>query len=233
MLVWGAVAGTSGGLGLGLFFAAMARGLISIVTPVAALVSAAVPAIVGVLRGEPLTRPQVAGMLLALVAVAIISRPQEDDGSTRATISGGGGRQPRGSGTVLGLAVAAGLGFAGFYLAMDGAMLAGGDVWWPVVAARTTGSVLVLATLVVLRTAPRAPLRVLPLLVLAAIGDVGGIVFFNIAIASGPLSLAAVLSSMYPVTTVLLAWLVLRERLGRGHLLAVILALVGVVLIAL
>jgi drug/metabolite transporter (DMT)-like permease len=233
VLAWGTVAGVSSFVGLGLFFAAMARGMISIVTPVAALVSAAIPAVIGVSRGETLQPPQLIGMVLALIAVAVISRPLEGESAGQGTLAGGGERRPASSGTVVGLAILAGLGFAGFFLSMDNAKLAGGDVWWSIVAARATASVMVLATLVMLRTVPRAPMRVVPLLVIAAAGDVGGILFFNMAIATGQLSLAVVLSSMYPVITTILAWLVLRERLGRAHLTAVILALVGVVLIAL
>ncbi|MBA2254306.1 MAG: EamA family transporter, partial [Chloroflexi bacterium] len=219
--------------GLALFFSAMVRGMISLVTPITALVSASVPAIVGMVRGEALTQAQLGGMILALVAVTIISRPLGSDAAGESRPAGDGRRQRAGSRPVLGLSVMAGLGFAGFFLAMDNAELAGGDLWWPIVAARTIGSVLVLAALLFVRTIPRAPLPVVPFLLIAALGDAGGIIFFNVAIASGPLSLAAVLSSMYPVATVLLAWTVLHERLGRGHLLAVVLALVGVVLIAL
>jgi drug/metabolite transporter (DMT)-like permease len=225
----------SGTAALGMFFAAMARGMISLVTPVAALVSAAIPAVVGVLRGEALQPPQLVGMVLALIAVAVISRPVEHDGAdgSPATLAGGGGRPVAASGVVLLLAVLAGIGFAGFFLALDNARQAGGETWWPVVAARSTGSLAVLAFIVATRSVPRASVRSAPLLLVAALGDIGGTVFFNLAIETGPLSLAAVLSSMYPVTTVILAWLVLRERLGRAQLVAVVLALVGVVLIAL
>ena len=70
-LMWGLVAGVSGSLGLTFFYGAMSRGLMSLVAPVSALVAAAVPAVVGVLRGEALDGLQIIGIGLALVAVAI------------------------------------------------------------------------------------------------------------------------------------------------------------------
>ena len=130
------------------------------------------------------------------------------------------------------MAIAAGLCFAGFFLAIAEARAVGGTQWWPIAAARLSGSVLVAVAILVTRRRPIAPRRVVPLLVIAALGDLGGTAFFSLAIASGPLSLGAVLSSLYPVTTVILAWLFLHERLGASQLVGVGLALAGVVLIS-
>lgn len=230
-LLWGATAGISGVLGLAVFYGAMARGMMSLVAPVSALVAAAVPAAAGVLRGDALGPPQLVGMVLALVAVAVISRPLGNEpGPARPGRMDG--TAPRNDAWVLPMAIAAGLGFAGFFLAIDQAHVAGGAQWWPVTAARLGGSLVVLAVVIATRTRPSAPWRVAPLLLATSVGDLGGTLFFSLAILAGPLSLGAVVSSLYPVTTVLLAWLLLRERLGRAHLLGVVLALAGVLLIS-
>jgi len=108
-----------------------------------------------------------------------------------------------------------------------------GNLWLPLLMARgsAAGVLLVLAT--VTRAASLgAASRYLPLLVIVGLTDLGGSLFFMLANASGPLSIAVVLSSLYPVTTALLAWLVLRERLGRAQLVGAGLALAGIALIA-
>lgn len=225
-LVWAAGAGISGATGLAVFFRAMTRGNMSLVAPVGALVAASVPALIGVMRGEALEALQMVGIVLALVAVAVISRPAPDASSSASRSDGVA------SAHVLPLAMLAGLGFAGFYVGIDHSRVAGAAQWWPIVAARAAGATMVLAWALATRTIPRASIRAAPVLVAAALGDLGGILLFSLAIASGPLSVAAVLSSLYPVTTVLLAWLLLRERLGRAHGAAVVLALVAVALIA-
>jgi drug/metabolite transporter (DMT)-like permease len=133
---------------------------------------------------------------------------------------------------VFALAVVAGLFFAGFFLSIDQAHSAGGAQWWPVVGARLSGSIVVVAVVVLGRSRPIVTSAAAPLLVLTAVGDLGGTLLFSFAVASGPLSVATVLSSLYPVGTVLLAWLVLHERLAPTQLVGVVLALAGVVLIS-
>jgi drug/metabolite transporter (DMT)-like permease len=127
--------------------------------------------------------------------------------------------------------VCAGLGFAGFYLLMNEARGLGGELWWPVNAARATSLTGVLIVAGVTRARLIPPRDQVPLLVATGLGDLGGNTFFVQANAVGPLSIAAVVSSLYPVTTVLLARIVLGERLSRVQLAGVGLALVGIVLI--
>jgi drug/metabolite transporter (DMT)-like permease len=90
----------------------------------------------------------------------------------------------------------------------------------------------VLLVAIAWRNAIRVHRPDVPLLALAGVGDLGGNAFFVLANAQGPLSIAAVLSSLYPVTTVILAAVLLGERLTRLQLSGVVLALAGVVLIS-
>lgn len=222
-LVWAGLAGLSGVVGLGSLYGALTRGPMGLVAPLVAVAGAGLAALAGLLQGELLSVPQLCGLLVALAAVAVVSwRPRTtSEGEAATTLAG-----------VLPLVVLAGFGFAAFFVLMDLAEAEGGETWWPVVLARCASVAAVAAT----AAGTRVPLVLnraqVPLVVAAGVGDVGGNVLFVLANAHGPLSVAAVASSLYPVTTVLLAWIVLGERLGRLQLLGVGLALAGVVLIA-
>ncbi len=230
-LAWAAVAGGCGVGGLGCFYLALSRGTMGLVAPLAALVGAAIPALVGLVAGEPAGPLLIMGIVAALAAVVLISLP---DGPAVANH-----RSPRQGrrATELGLVLAAGLGFATFFLAIDQSRLAGGETWWPILVVRLAGIAVISAFLVVLTTAGRrpslrAPLAVVPLIVLAGLGDLGGNLFFIVADASGDLPVAVVLSSLYPVVTAVLARVFLGERLARIRIAGVLLAMVAVALIA-
>ena len=226
-LDWAFLAGASGVVGLAAFYRGLARGAMGLVAPLSALIGAGLPALVGLVAGDELQPLHLAGIACALAAVVLTSRP------ARATAADA--RQ-------LPLVLIAGLGFAGFFLAMDEANGLGAETWWPAVIARVAGlSLVALAALAVASGRFTAaggrqdvPLRsMLPLFLLTGLGDLGGNAFFLLANAQGQLSVTAVLASLYPVATVALAWLFLGERLARSHLVGVALALVGVALIAL
>ncbi|MFI5253919.1 MAG: EamA family transporter [Candidatus Limnocylindrales bacterium] len=220
-LFWGAVAGLCGVSGVVAFYRALADGTMGIVSPVVAVIGAAVPTVVGILLGDRIAPPALAGIACALVAIVVVSgfTPGQRSGSVERA--------------ALPLIVAAGLGFAGFFLGIDQAVRAGGEVWWPLVAARAASAVVslvVVARIGGLRPSPWGEWR---LLVAVGLGDLLGNAFFVLANDQGTLGAAAVLSSLYPVTTVLLARVVLGERLRVGQAIGVGLALLGVVLIAL
>jgi drug/metabolite transporter (DMT)-like permease len=230
-LLWAAAAGASGAIGIGFFYYALAGGTMGLVAPLTALIGAAIPSIVGLLSGDLATPPILAGLALALTAVVLISIPDAPQVLPEA------GVQPRGRARELLLILAAGLGFAGFFLGVDQAHLAGGGTLWPLLGVRVGGvAVAGLAFTAVLVRGGGDTLRVrrravVPLL-LAAAGDLGGNLFYILANESGPLAVAVVLSSLYPVVTAMLARVFLRERLTRLRLLGVVAAIVGIVLIA-
>jgi drug/metabolite transporter (DMT)-like permease len=220
-LAWGAAAGVAGATGLYAFYRALAGGQMALVAPLTAVIGAGVPAAVGLVRGDQLVAVQVVGMACGLAAIVVVSWPGQV-----AAGRVGGGTPP------LPLVVVGGLGFAGFFLAIHQAMSVGGTTWWPLFGARAATVALALVVAVVMRPR-RAGLRgVAGLIVLAGVTDYGGNALFLLASRGGALSAPVVLSSLYPVTTVLLAAWALHERLRGWQLAGVGLALVGVALIA-
>lgn len=220
-LAWGAAAGVAGASGLYAFYRALASGQMALVAPLTAVIGAGVPAAVGLARGDQLTALQLGGMACGLVAIVVVSWPGR-----------GASRNGPGMARLLPLIVIGGLGFAGFFLAIHQAMSVGGTTWWPLVGARSATVILAGAIALVARP-PRDGLRpAARLLFVAGLADYGGNGLFLLASQAGALSVPVVLSSLYPVTTVLLAGWLLHERLHRWQLAGVGLALVGVALIA-
>ena len=213
-------AGLVGIIGLSAFYRALSIGTMSIVAPIAAT-GVAVPVIAGLLTGD---RPGVAGSIgLALAVVGIVLASREDDESTI------GPREQRRS---VVLAIVAGLGFGTYFvLAEFGSQ---GDVAWTLLLSRVSGfPVVALVALLVLRRGGARPGRS-ALAAIAGIGllDLGANALFNVASTMGELSSVAVASSLYPVVTVMLAALLLGERVQGVQRVGVFVALTGVVLIA-
>jgi drug/metabolite transporter (DMT)-like permease len=231
-LVWGAAAGAAGTLGLGAFYLALSRGTMGLVAPATALLAAAWPATITLLRGTPVGPLTVVGMLIALVAIAAISLPDPRLGSPSVpTYHGSRGREWL-------LILAAALGFGSFFLLVDASHGAGGAVWWPLFMVKASGAAILVVTISALAVLGRSsrlrPGRAAFLLGCAAgCGDFGGNLFFVLASGTGELAVVIVLTSLYPVTTAVLARLVLHERLSPARILGVLLAVLGVILIGL
>lgn len=212
-LAWAGVGGACGGFGLGFFYRALAQGNMGLTAPISAVLGAAIPAVFAVFtRGAP--RPlAVLGFAFALVGIWLISRPED------------GGRAEG-----LGLAVVAGVGFAGFYIFMD---LAGtGGAFWLATASR--GTAFLVTAIIVLagrKFSPTYPAG-FGLGILAGCIDVTGTVLFIRAAQTGRLDTAVILSSLYPTITVLLARILLKEHFTRWKAVGVAAALVAVPLIA-
>jgi drug/metabolite transporter (DMT)-like permease len=246
-LGWAVAAGLSGIVGLGAYYQALSRGTMGLIAPLAALIGAALPALVAILTGEDIGPLRLTGVSLGLVAVVLISLP-------------GGEATARDRRAVridlheLPLVAVSGIGFAGFYLCLDRAAAVGGETWWPLLGVRSAGLAVMLLAVgyLLLRPGPEAPRRragrlfgtsrmralsaglisVLPLFLVAGLGDLGGNAFFVLANAADALSVAVVLSSLYPVITMLLAGAFLHERLRRHQLAGVGVAVLAVALIA-
>jgi drug/metabolite transporter (DMT)-like permease len=216
VLIIGGIAGLCGALGLMALYQGLARGRMGVVAPVAAIVTAVLPVGTGILREGWPSLAQLAGFALALVAVWLLA-----GSGTAAHI------QPE----ELRLAVTAGVGFGLFLVFID--RVSSTAILWPLVGARVASvsllSVVVLARRGQISSTPR-PWR---FIALAGIGDSGGNAFFALASRAGRLDIAAVLGSLYPAATVLLAWLVLHERLEHRQWAGVAAALVALGLIAL
>lgn len=210
-------AGACGAIAITLFYAAMAIGPVSIVAPVASM-GAVVPVTVGLIRGESPSSLQIAGLVLALVGIALAVREAEAPHTVRV------------SKRALALAAAAGVGFGLFFTGIDGP--ASHDVLWTSVSARLGGSLTIAAVLLVARPGGGIWRDRLPMLCLIGTLDASANLLVASATSLGLLSLVGVAASLFPVVTVLLARIVLSERLARVQQVGVVLALAGVMLIA-
>ena len=200
-LAIGAVAGLLGGIGVTLFYQGLAVGAMSVVAPVAALLSAAVPVVAGLGAGERPSPAALAGIAQALGAVVLISRESPQTTGTR---------QLRWQALVL--AVAAGLAFGLFFVVID--RTGEGVGIWPLVGARLA-SVSMFAALGAARlTSAAIPRGVVGAAVGCGVLDAGANVFYLLALGHGLLSVVSVLTALYPAGTVLLARYVLGEHLS-------------------
>lgn len=216
--LWGALGGVAEGGGLLALYTGLARGRMGIVTPIAGL-GVLVPVLVGVVRGDPMTLLIGAGILLAIIGGVLASGPET-------SADGEGGDR-----TSILMAVLAAIGLGAAMVCVDlGSRISGIHTLWSMRVASVTAFVLLS---LVLTTRWRMPRRLLPGIVVVGLADLSATVLFSIATTSGHLSIAGVLASLYPVTTILLARLVLHERLRPVQAVGVAAALGGIVLIAL
>jgi uncharacterized membrane protein len=215
---WAAGAGAAGALGLVLFYRALATGVMSVVAPVTALCAAAVPVIVGLALGDRLGVLAALGIVLALVAVVLVSA-EEGLASLRRV------RSAR-----LGAPLLAGVGFGLFFVLLD--RTSSGSGLTPLIAARGTAVLLLVLLTLARRTSLRVPRAALLPVLLGGALDVLANAFFLVATQlPGQLAIVGVLASLYPVSTVVLAQVVLRERLVPAQAVGLGAAALSVVLI--
>ena len=217
-LLAGCAGGAIGGVALLIFYQALATGTMSVVAPITAVISAAVPVAVGVLGGE---RPGIqagVGIMLALPAVWLLG--------------GGGGaaasRQIDRSG--LAAAVLAGVGFGLFFVAFS--WVGKGAGAWPAAASRAASVLLQSLLLRKSRGSVKVASGLHPLVIVGGLADSSANLLYLFAVQRGGLAEVSVLSSMYPAATVLLAALWLKERLSTSQFGGVAIAVTAVVLIA-
>jgi drug/metabolite transporter (DMT)-like permease len=216
--LFAALSAVAGIVGLTAFYRALAIGNMGVIAPISAC-AGIVPVAVGIATGDRPGAFQAAGLALALVGVVLASREEVvGDPSARGTARG------------TGLALLSALGFGLFFLAMDKAGDA--DVPWAMLVNRLTGVSMLIAATLVLRTGFRAGKRDLPLLAGIGVLDVAANAMYAVAATKGLVSVVSVVGSLYPLTTIALAAVVLRERPHRLALLGVAIALCGVALIA-
>jgi len=212
--------GTFGMLALAAFYHALTIGTMSIVAPISAT-GTAIPVLVGLMSGEEPSTIQIAGIVLAGIGVVL---------AARAAPSADADAQRDNRRAIL-LALFAAVGFGTFFAAMDRAEETA-DVAWVLLAARTADVGVLLVACAVLR--PPLPRDAGSLLAICAIGvlDLLANLLFVLATSRGLLSVVGVLGSLYPVVTVILARIVLDERLSRAQARGVVITLVGVVALA-
>jgi drug/metabolite transporter (DMT)-like permease len=216
-LMWGALAGVSGMVGLGFLLRGFTTGRMGIVAPVSAVLAATLPVVFAALTEGWPHALQLLGFAVALAGIWLLARPEPLGG------------RPAG----LGMALLAGLAFGGFFILLD--QINQEAFFWPLVAGRLAGCALLLGFALVTRARrPAGALRAaLGLLALAGVLDAGGNLFFLLAIQSGRLDVAAVLGSLYPAVTAVLARLLAREHMTRLQSAGVAAAVLAIVLITL
>lgn len=219
-VTWGLLSGVAQAFGVWWFYAALASGPISVVSPLTAILVAGIPVGVGLAVGERPGLIALVGVLLALAAVVLVSREATDEDPTPHKFTP----------TVAWLTVGSGVAFGMNFVVLDQVPVEA--ELWPLVFGRLAATAIVLvaaaatANLVLERGVP------LQLALFAAVLDTVANVATLLALQSSMLSLAGVLIALYPAATVLLAIVVLRERVTRWQTLGMLLALAAVGMIA-
>lgn len=211
---WALLASITGLSGLVTFYLALSSGRMGIVSPITAL-GVLVPLAVGLLQGDQPTAVAMIGILLAVVGVVLASGPE---------LGGGVGARP---------VLLAGLAALLFGLFMVFAAKGSeADAVLTITTQRACSTVLVVAVALAARSVGGLERRDGPQLIVIGLFDVGANLLFGLASTLGMLAVVAVLGSLYPVVTVLLAWWLLQERLLAAQYVGVGCALAGVACIA-
>ena len=214
-IAWAVGAGIGGMIGITCLYRGLAVGRMGVVAPTTGVLGATIPVVFGFLvEGVP-TPMTIAGIVGALVAVVLVTRAP-----------GHGTDRPSG----VKWALAAGLAIGAFNICIG--QFSGGSAFGLLVIIRLL-QVVVISLLIVLWRQPwRMPMNVLPKLVLIGLLDMTGNAAFILATQAGALAIATVLASLYPVVTVILAIVILREHLTRSHVAGIVLTAVSIALIA-
>jgi drug/metabolite transporter (DMT)-like permease len=209
-----AVAGVLGAFGITMLYRGLAIGRMGIVAPVTGVLAAVIPVAAGFLT-EGIPAPMVlVGIVLAVVAVVLVSRVADETGGREGLFE----------------ALTGGVAIGLFGVAI--AQLSEGDVFADLATIRIVQGALVAIAVVATRSAWRPGSLLLPL-VLIGVLDTAGNGFYLVAVQTGQLAIASVLSAMYPVVTVILAAVVLREPVTRDHTIGIGLAGAAIALIGL
>ncbi|MDX6688672.1 MAG: hypothetical protein QOG15_129 [Solirubrobacteraceae bacterium] len=213
-------AGLVGISALAAFYRALSIGTMSIVAPIAST-GVALPVIVGIAQGERPGILRAAGIVAAVIGVVLASREAD-----------GGAVGPREQRLSIVLALVAGFGFGSYFVGAE--IASREDVGWALLMSRVASTPIIVAIAIVAlrRGGTRPGLRALGALCLVGLCDLAANAAYNHATTLGDLSVVSVGSSLYPVTTVMLAAVVLSERVRGVQRIGVVIAVTGVLLIA-
>ena len=220
--VVGIASGAVGAVGMGLLYAALSRGQMGIVSPITAVLSGAVPVVVGLLLGESLSPVVVAGIVTAGLAVILVSR---ESGPHKKTPT-----------HAIVLAIASGLAIGG-YLSILGSAPENSGIWVATIGRWFSSALVIVALLMTLHRGRGASSKsaAFPWNLALAAGALDALAnaVFQLAAQRGLLAIVAVIGSLYPAATVLLARFLLHERMSRVQLTGVVLALFAAATLAL
>lgn len=227
---WGAAAGVAGAAGAALLYRGLAMGRMGVVAPITAVLAAAIPVSFGLAAGERPGPIALVGVVVGLVAVVLISSASGPESVAPETESA-----PPASVRALGQGVAealgAGAGFGLFFILLERAPEESG--LWPLAGTRISIVAFVALLIAIAGNSIRVPEQMGRSLVWLGFINLAADLLFLLATRAGLLSLVAVITSLYPATTVALARALLDERMVRQQLLGVVCAALSVVLIAL
>jgi drug/metabolite transporter (DMT)-like permease len=231
VIEWGALSGVGSAIGNQALYRGLASGAMNVVAPLSAVLTAVLPAIVGLAGGDRLSLPGWAGLVLAVPAIGLVSLAPTPSSNHPA--------QARTSGRVrfgVGWGLLAGCGFGLLFVGLDKAGTTSGA--WPLLSGQIVAVLLVgTITTYLRRRSPSSTRRSTPWSgalvwgVASGLGGAGGNIFFFAATGAGSLTVVAVLSALYPAITVLLAAIVLHERTSRIQLIGLLTCAVSVALI--
>jgi len=223
--LWGALAGLTGGAGVALLYRALAIGVMAIVAPTTAVCAVAIPVLVAVGLGERPSVLAVGGIGLAIVAIGLISQSSHPDPTPREDSQSAVDSHMSAFSLALVSGVLVGLFFLALARTSDQAGL------WPLVAARIVSVSLFAGMALVASQSLRLPTGIVGTVVAGGVLDMLANLLYMIATRSGPLSVVVTLASLYPASTVLLARVILHERLNARQWIGIACALVAVVAI--
>lgn len=237
---WGMAAGFFGGLAIAVFYRALAGGTMSVVAPVSALTAVGLPVLFAVVTGERPAAIQVVGIVAALVAIVLVSQERPDDPALadeeplvhipqleELAADDDAALSVR---SAFLLALLAGTLFAPLYIFFDQA--GDGAVPWALIGARLASIPTLLVLALVTRTSLKPDRDVLPLMAVVGVFDMLANIFIVLAFDHGLLTVVAVISSLYPAMTVILARVVLKEHLERIQVVGLFSALAAIALIS-
>lgn len=221
-VLWGALAGVTGGGGVALLYRALAIGVMAVVAPTTAVCAVVIPVFVSVMLGERPAAMTFAGIALAIVAIVLVS--QSSDGGP-----GTPGEADERRTRAFFLAVLSGVVIGFFFVALSRTSSQAG--LWPLVVARAVSVALFAVIAFWTSKSIRIPAAILGIVVAGGALDMLANFLYLLASRAGPLSVVVTLASLYPASTVLLARLVLHERLSARQWVGVMCALVAVAII--
>jgi uncharacterized membrane protein len=224
-LAWGAAAGLAGGSGLALFYKGLSTGTMSVIAPITAVAATAVPVVFGLALGDRPGALPMLGVGLALVAIVLISAVPTTKPAREGETHSSPIRAP-----AIWIALAAGTAFGSFYVLIHNAAPAAGV--WPLATARIASVTAYLLFALSTRRTVRAPRPALTVIALTGALDMLANICFLLAVQRGQLSTVGAVASLYPAATIILARVVLKERLGTVQHLGLGVAAVSVVLIS-
>lgn len=211
---WCLMGGIGGGIGIVALYHGLATARMGVVAPITGVLAAAIPVVYGVLvEGAP-SPLVIVGIGVAILAVVLVSRVADERG------------RPSG----IGIALLSGTAIGTFGIAIS--QISEGHTFGPLTIIRAAEGALIVAVIVIGRRSWRIDRRWLPAMAGVGVLDMTGNAAFILAVQTGALAIAAVLSSLYPVGTVILATVILRERVTRAHAIGIVLAVIAIICIA-